>query len=105
MIGAAFARPRDPRIERMIRGLEAEHHDRRGAIARAGVVRLLGLEDAAVGGIEPRLADGAHGARGGVEVGEADRAAGPEARAVLHAHPRLGNHAENAFGADEQPVR
>ena len=38
------------------------------------------------------------------EIGEAHRAAGPEARAVLHAHPRLGDDAEDALGADEQPV-
>ena len=43
-------------------------------------------------------------ARGGEEVREAHRAAGAEARPVLEPHPGLGDDAENAFGADEQPV-
>ena len=43
--------------------------------------------------------------RRGEEVPEADGAAGAEARPVLEAHPGLGDDAENALGADEEPVR
>src|SRR5271165_2081045 len=39
------------------------------------------------------------------EIARTARAAGAEARPVLQPHPRLGDHAEDALRADEQPVR
>ena len=62
----------------MVAGFEAEHHDGDAAVAGAGVVGLLRVEDAAVGGIEPGLRDGAHRARGGEELWKRTDAAGAE---------------------------
>src|SRR6185437_173887 len=50
------------------------------------------------------LADGAQRARRGEQILEPHRAAGAEARPILEPHPRLGDDAENAFGADEHSI-
>jgi hypothetical protein len=39
------------------------------------------------------------------EAGEGHRGGRPEPRPWLDAHPRLGDHAEGAFGAAEEPFR
>ena len=67
-------------------------------------MRLLRVEDAAVRGVEAGLGDRSDGAGSREEVRELHRAAGAEARPVLEPHPRLGDHAENAFRPDEQAV-
>ncbi len=104
MVGAAFERAAHPGVERVVARFEGEHHDRGAAVAGAGVVRLLRIEDAAVRRIEAGLRDRPDRARGGEEIGKADGAAGAKARPVLQPHPGLGDDAENAFRADEQAV-
>ncbi len=104
VVGAAFKRASHPGVDRMVAGLEGEHHDGGRAVAGAGIVRLLRIEDAAIGGVEPGLRDGAHGACGGKEVLEAHAAAGAETRPVLQPHPRPRDDAEDAFRADEHAV-
>ena len=105
MIGAALARALHPRSDIVVRRLEGQHHDGDRAIGRAGVVGLGRIEDAAVRRVEAGLRDRAHGARRGEEVVEAHRAAVTEFRAILQAHPRLRDDAENSFRTDHQAVR
>ena len=50
------------------------------------------------------MRDGAHGPRGGEEIGEAEHRVGAEARPPLQPHPRLGDDSERALGADHHPV-
>ena len=104
MIGAAFQRAADPRVERVVAGFEGQHQDRRRAVAGPGIVRLLRVEYSAIRRIEPGLGDRSYGAGSGEEIGELHRAAGAKARPVLQPHPGLGDHPENAFRADEQAV-
>ena len=104
VVGAAFERPRDPGVEAWSADSKASTMIGGGAVAGAVVARLVGVEDAAVRGIEAGLGDGADGAGGGEEILEADRVAGAKARAVLQAHPRLGDDAEDALRADEQAI-
>jgi hypothetical protein len=47
----AFQRPRHPGVQRMVGRFEGQHHDRHRAIGSAGVERLLGIEDSAIGWI------------------------------------------------------
>src|SRR5262249_52337551 len=54
--------------------------------------------------IQTALCDRPHRARRGKEIGEMHGATRAEARPVLQTHPRLGNDAEDAFGADEQAI-
>ena len=105
VIGAAFARARHPRLDRMVAGLEGKHHDRDTAVGSAGVERLLGVEDAAIRRIKSCLRDRAQGAGRGEEIRELHRAAGAEFRAILQPHPGLRDDAENALRADQQPIR
>src|SRR5262249_3806121 len=56
-------------------------------------------------GIETGLGDRAHGACCRKEVLETHGAAVAEFRAVLQAHPRLCDDAENSFRADHHAVR
>ena len=88
----------------MIAGFKAEHHDGDAAVGGAGVEGLLRIEDAAVRRIEPRLRDGAHGARRGEEGLEANRRAGAEFRTRLQSHPGARDHAKRSFRTDQQPV-
>ena len=55
MVGAAFARARHPGLDRMIGGFERQDHDSGFPVARAGVVGLLRVEDAAVRRKKPGL--------------------------------------------------
>jgi hypothetical protein len=89
----------------MVGRFEGQHHDRDRAVCRTGVVGLGRIEHAAVRGIEAGLRDRTHGAGCGKEILEAQRATIAEYRAVLQAHPRLGDDAENSFRADHHAVR
>ena len=102
---AAFARALHPWRHIVVGRLEGQHHDGDRTICRAGVVGLGRIEDAAVRGIEAGLRDRAHGAGCGKEILETHRAAVAEFRAVLQAHPRLCDDAENSFRADHHAVR
>src|SRR5262249_10042111 len=104
MVGAAFERACHPGIERMIAGLEGEHHDRHASVGRTGIESLLRIEDAAIRGIKTGLCDGAHSARGCEEAGKPDRGGGAEFRTRLHAHPRARDHAQNALRTDEEAI-
>src|SRR5262249_24383049 len=64
-----------------------------------------GIEQATVRRIQSGLAERAYCRRARREVAEAHRRRCPQARSVLEAHPRFGDHAEDAFGAEEQPIR
>src|SRR5215472_425786 len=55
VIGADLERALHPGLDRMVARFEGEHHDRRAAVAGAGVLGLGGIEDAAVRGIKSRL--------------------------------------------------
>ena len=105
MIGATFERAFHPGVERMVARLESQHHDRDGAVAGAGVVGLPRVEDPAVRGIETGLRDRADGLRRREEACEFDAAARAKTRLRLQPHPGLRDDPENAFGADEHPVR
>ena len=76
------------------------------AVVDAGVEqRLDRVEQPAVGRVQPGLRDRAR--RGDARASKSakrDGRRGPPARPVLQAHPRLGDHAERALGAEEQPV-
>ena len=88
----------------MVGGFERQHEQRVAAVVDAVDEAFAGVDQAQVGGIEPRLGDRADRPRAGQEVVEGERRAGAEGRAVLQAEPGLGDHAERALGADHQPV-
>src|SRR5262245_18885012 len=104
MVGCALERAAHPRVQRMVGRFEREQQDGLNARARAGVLGLAGIEEAAVGGVEPCLSDCPYGPRAGKKVAELDRGGGPELRSILKPHPRRGDYTENAFRADERPV-
>ncbi len=85
--------------------LEGEQQQRGGAVTREGELRLARVDDAAVGGAQPALEDVADRAGGGEVVREADGGGAALGRFLLHAHPRLGDHAERPLGAEQQAVR
>ena len=76
-------------LDRMIGILERQHQQMRGAVAGAGQRCLVGVDQAAVGGIEAGLRDATHGFGALQEILEADRGAGTEGRLRLQAHPGL----------------
>ena len=104
VIGAAFERPADPGVERMVGGFEGQHQDRRGAVPGPGIVRLLRVENSAIGRVESGLSDCPDGAGCRKEIAKSHRPARPEARPVLQPHPRLSDHPEDAFRTDEQAI-
>ena len=64
----------------MVGGFEGEHEQALLVGVDAIGSRLVVVDDAQVRGIEPGLRDGANGARGGEEIGEAEHGVGAEAR-------------------------
>jgi hypothetical protein len=96
--------PRHPRLDGVVGGLEAEDEQALLVVVDAVGARLVVVDDAQVGRVEPGLGDGAHGLGGREEVGEAEHRAALEARPALQPHPRLGDHAERAFRADDHAV-
>ena len=104
MIAAALDRALHPGVERVVGGLEAEDENRVRTIAGAGRERLAGIEETTVRRIKTALAERMHRGGAGGEIGKRDRCRRAHRRAVLQAHPRLGDDAENALGADEQAV-
>ena len=101
-------RARHPRVERVIGGLEAEHEHRGVAAAGAGVRGLERVEQPAVRRVQARLRERAHGSRAAREAlarpGSARDADARKRGPILQPHPRLGDHAERALGADEEAI-
>ena len=64
-----------------------------------------GIEQPQVGGKQAALDDRPHALRPLGEAGEAHGPCGAVRRPRLHAHPRLGDDAERALAAQQQPVR
>ena len=64
-----------------------------------------GVDQPAVGRVQPGLRDRAHGLRAGGEVSEPDRGRGAAVRPRTHPDPRLGDEAERALGPEQHPVR
>src|SRR6516165_6062600 len=104
VIGTELKRALHPGLDRMIARFKGQHHDRRTAIAGAGVLGFRGIEDATVRGKEPGLRDGAKRARRRKEILEAHRAAGAKAGPVLKPHPGFGDDAENALRSQQEAI-
>ena len=94
-----------PCVDRMVGGFEGEDEQALFVGVDAGGSRLVVVDDAQVGGVESGLRHGANGPRGGEEIREAEDGVAAEARPALQPHPRLGDHAERAFGPDDEAVR
>src|SRR5215213_1155189 len=84
--------------------LEAQDEQRLAAGRGVRERRLAGVEQAAVGREEARLGERPHRLGALLEAVEQHRGRLLEARRLLHAHPGLGDHAEDALGADQHPV-
>ena len=89
----------------VVAGFEAEHEDRARAVAAAGEERLVVVQEPAVARVQARLGDRAGCLDGALEVGEGHGGAGRNEGRRLKPHPGLGDHAQRALRAAEQPVR
>ena len=92
-------------VDRVVGGLEAEDQQVRAAVAGAGQLRLGGVEQAAVGGMQAGLGDLADRPRGRDGSRRTRPRRGLELGPRAHPHPGLGDHAEDPLGADQHPVR
>jgi hypothetical protein len=84
--------------------LEAEHEQGVGAIAGHRQAGLAGVEQAAVGRVQPGLGQSAHALSAGKETVEANARRAPVGGSRLHTHPGIDDHAERALRACEHPV-
>src|SRR5208282_5165505 len=100
----AFERSIHPGLERMVGALERQHQNRRRTVPCPRVMRLLRVEDPAVGGVKARLGDRLDGAGSREEIRKAHRAARTAARTVREPHPGFGYYPEDPFRTDEQAV-
>ncbi len=105
VVGAQLEGARHPGLDRVARRLEAEHQQGLPVRRGAGEGGFAGVEQAAVGGVEARLGQRPHRLRPLLEAVEQQRGRLLEAGRLLHTHPGLGDHAEDALGADQHPVR
>jgi hypothetical protein len=105
VIARAFDRARDPRPERVVGGFEREEQQRFAGIVGPRQPGLDRIEEPAVRGVQAGLGDGARGVDCAFERAEARRRRCAERRPVLQAHPRLGDHSEDALGAEQRAVR
>ena len=101
---AQLERARELVLDVVIGGLEAEHEDGPLAVAGIGLLRFQRVDEPAVGGPQAGLDNGAYRLGTGQEGGEAHRAPSAVRRARLHAHPRLGDDAEDPLRAQQHPV-
>ena len=101
---AELERARELVLDGMVGGLEAEHEHGALAVARPALRGLQRVDEPAVGGPQTGLDHRAHRVGAGEERGEAHRAPRPVRRARLHAHPRLGDDAEDPLRAEQHPV-
>ncbi len=104
VVRGQLQRPVHPRLHGMIRRLEPEH-EQRAVLRSAGEGRLARVEQAAVRRVEAALPERADSLGTLREVPERDSGRRLVGRAVLQAHPRLRDHAEDALGADQHPIR
>ncbi len=86
------------------RGLKTQHQDGVGAIRTQGVLRLAGVQQAAVGRPQLGLDDLPHRLAASLEGREGNGRGSPEAGPGLDAHPRLGDDAQRPFAAQHQAV-
>ena len=104
--GRSRRRASSPRLDRMVGRLEAQHQQhRRRRSAPALRNASAGSSSRQFAGYSPDCAI-ARVAATACGVGRRTRtdAAALPPRPVLQPHPRLGDHAERALGAEEQPV-
>ncbi len=104
MLGADCQRAGHRLPHGMVGGLEAEHQQRRGAVAGHRHARFARVYQTAVGRRQTRLAECAHTLGTVEEALEAHARRGAVGRPRLHADPRLGDDAEDALRAGEHPV-
>ena len=97
-------RRRHRALDVVVGRLEPEHEQRVRAVAGAGHLGLAGVDQAAVRRVQPGLRQRPDRLRPGRELGEPDRGRGATGRARADPHPRLGDHPERAFRADQHPV-
>ena len=102
--GADFKRALHPRLQLVVGRFEGQHQHRGLALVGAGVGRLAGIEQAAVGWIEAGLRDRAHRFGSSDKIRKRNRRTGAELRPLLEPHPGLRDDAENSFRADEHAV-
>ena len=95
----------DPRVDRMIGRLETEHEQRAAVVARRrDVIASVGSSSRQLVGNSPDCATARVASTASREVGEVHARRRLEDRAVLHAHPRLGDDAERALRAEEEAI-
>ena len=104
VVAAALGRACDPGVERVVGRFEGDQQQRPGAVAGAVVEGLARVEEPAVGGVEPGLGDRPAGGDRVLEALELGGQVGAVGRPVLEPHPGLGDDAEGALGAEEEPV-
>ena len=88
----------------MVGRLEGEDQEGLLVVVDAVDACLMVVDDAQIGRVETGLTDGPHRLRGRKEIGKAEHGATPEPGSVLQSHPRLDDHAEGAFRADDHAV-
>ena len=88
----------------MVRGFEGDQQEGSGAVPGAVVERLVRVQQAAVGRVEAGLGDRPAGGHRVLQALELGAQVGPVGRPVLESHPGLADHAQGAFGAEEEPV-
>jgi hypothetical protein len=89
---------------RYVGRLEAEQHQRGGAVQPGAPGGLGRIEDAQVGRPQLGLGDGAHGLPPGLPRPEVHPGGGAMRRAALEAQPRLRHDPQRALAAEHQPV-
>jgi hypothetical protein len=94
-----------PAGDRMVSRLEAQHEQRAGSVRAGGERRLGRVEQPARRGIQSRSGDLPHGVSAGAEGREADGGGGAVGGRPLDAQPGPGDHAEDALGTQQHPVR
>ena len=104
MIGAQLLGPRHPGLERVVRGLEAQHEQRPALGGGLRERRLARVEQAAVRGVQAGLGERPHRAGARLEGVEQHAPGLLEAGRRLHAHPGLGDHPEDPLGPDQEAV-
>ena len=104
-IAANLQRAKHPGLEGVVGRLEGQHQHGLFVLPWNIGERLARFEQPAVGGIEPSLGDVAHRFGARIELPEAHAGRGAECRLLAQPHPRFGDDAEDAFGADEHTVR
>jgi hypothetical protein len=91
-------------IDRMVGRLETEDEQVTAIVDTGGQGGLTGIDQATVGGEQPRLGHRPGRVDGGGEVAEPHAGGGFVPGSVLEPHPRLGDDAERALGPEEQPI-